>query len=297
MADRTGTIPDFPKLNPDDIILTGDLAKLTPAQRAEHYRSVCTDLSLNPRTRPFEYITLNGKLVLYATKNATDQLRRNLSISCEITSEKLLETIYVMGIRTTMPDGRFDDSTGAVGILGLKGDALANAYMKCESKGKRRSTLSIVGLGFLDETEVETIPGGVIGDPAEGPTRMTQATPRETRSARPVPPIVVSPNLGGNLVPAGEPVAEQPKPARSRDTLVAAWDQLFAEAKENRWVHSITLVDNGNVDEMAESCNKLNTFIVNMKKHAANATKVNPLVGPPDENDEPLWEVPQPDDF
>jgi hypothetical protein len=42
----------------------------------------------------------------------------------------------------------------------LKGDALANALMKAETKAKRRVTLSIAGLGWLDETELETIPHG-----------------------------------------------------------------------------------------------------------------------------------------
>jgi hypothetical protein len=45
-----------------------------------------------------------------------------------------------------------------VATVGLKGDALANALMKAETKSKRRVTLSICGLGMLDETEVDTIP-------------------------------------------------------------------------------------------------------------------------------------------
>ena len=48
-------------------------------------------------------------------------------------------------------------STGAVPIAGLKGEEFANALMKAETKAKRRATLSICGLGVLDETEVETI--------------------------------------------------------------------------------------------------------------------------------------------
>ena len=43
-------------------------------------------------------------------------------------------------------------------IAKLTGDALANALMKAETKAKRRATLSLCGLGFLDETEIETIP-------------------------------------------------------------------------------------------------------------------------------------------
>jgi hypothetical protein len=44
-----------------------------------------------------------------------------------------------------------------VSIAGLKGDALCNALMKSETKSKRRVTLSICGLGLLDESEVGTI--------------------------------------------------------------------------------------------------------------------------------------------
>jgi len=51
----------------------------------------------------------------------------------------------------------------------LKGDALANALMKCETKAKRRVTLSLAGLGWLDETELETIPGIRVGEPTGDP--------------------------------------------------------------------------------------------------------------------------------
>jgi hypothetical protein len=47
---------------------------------------------------------------------------------------------------------------GAVNINGLRGEALANALMKAETKAKRRATLSLCGLGMLDETEVSDIP-------------------------------------------------------------------------------------------------------------------------------------------
>jgi hypothetical protein len=46
-----------------------------------------------------------------------------------------------------------------VSLANLKGDNLANALMKAETKAKRRVTLSIVWLGWLDETEVETVAG------------------------------------------------------------------------------------------------------------------------------------------
>jgi hypothetical protein len=43
-------------------------------------------------------------------------------------------------------------------VGGLKGEALANAEMKAVTKAKRRLTLSICGLGWLDETEISTVP-------------------------------------------------------------------------------------------------------------------------------------------
>jgi hypothetical protein len=45
-----------------------------------------------------------------------------------------------------------------VSIAGLRGEALGNAMMKCLTKGKRRVTMSICGLGILEESETDTIP-------------------------------------------------------------------------------------------------------------------------------------------
>ena len=59
----------------EQVVVQGNLANLTEAERIGYYARVCESLGLNPLTRPFEYITLNGKLTLYARKDATDQLR------------------------------------------------------------------------------------------------------------------------------------------------------------------------------------------------------------------------------
>jgi hypothetical protein len=56
-------------------VMVGDLAELNAAQRAEYYTAVCRSLGLNPLTKPFEFLTLNGKLRLYALRDCTDQLR------------------------------------------------------------------------------------------------------------------------------------------------------------------------------------------------------------------------------
>jgi hypothetical protein len=145
----------------EQVVIRGDLKGLSAAQKSSYYGQVCESIGLNPLTRPFEYIVLNGKEVLYARKDCTDQLRRIHGITITITARERVEDIYIVTAKARMQDGREDESTGAVTIGGQKGDALANALMKAETKAKRRATLSICGLGMLDETEAETIPAAV----------------------------------------------------------------------------------------------------------------------------------------
>jgi hypothetical protein len=150
----------------ESVIIKGDLAKLSPEERTRYYSEVCRSVGLNPMTQPFQYINLSGKLTLYARKDATDQLRQIHGVSLTIVSREQVGDVYVVTARATTASGRSDESIGAVSIGSLKGDALANALMKAETKAKRRVTLSICGLGLLDETELETIPGAQPGPPA-----------------------------------------------------------------------------------------------------------------------------------
>jgi hypothetical protein len=115
---------------------------------------------LNPLTRPFEYITLNGKLTLYALRACADQLRQINKVSLKIVSRDVTEGILTVHVQASLPDGRVDEDLGCVAFPDtLKGEARANAELKAITKGKRRATLSICGLGWLDETEVDSIPG------------------------------------------------------------------------------------------------------------------------------------------
>jgi len=143
------------------VVITGDLSKLTPVERVAYYARTCESLGLNPLTRPFDYISLNGRLTLYATKGATDQIRRNLGVA--ITSlEYPAMPDGLFGVVAKARDrlGREDSASGIVNIRGLAGEALANAMMKAETKAKRRVTLSLSGLGMIDESEVSSIPDG-----------------------------------------------------------------------------------------------------------------------------------------
>jgi len=146
----------------EKVLIGGDLASLKPEERVMYYKAVCESVGLNPLTKPFEYISLNGKLTLYARRDATDQLRQLHKVSITIISREVMEDCYVVTARATTPN-RQDESIGAVSIANTKGEARANAMMKAETKAKRRVTLSVCGLGMLDETEVDSIPGASVG--------------------------------------------------------------------------------------------------------------------------------------
>ncbi|MBE3576913.1 MAG: hypothetical protein IMX00_04410 [Limnochordales bacterium] len=164
----------------EKVVMEGDLSKLTPAERVLYYRRVCESLGLNPLTRPFDYIWLNGKLVLYARKDAAEQLRVSRGISIVKLDRQIEHDLCIITAYGRDMKGREDIATGAVYIGGLKGEALANAIMKAETKAKRRLTLSLAGLGWMDETEVESIPEAVRAqvDPDTGEIHDTTPIPQ-----------------------------------------------------------------------------------------------------------------------
>lgn len=139
------------------VLMNGDLAKLPAQQRVEYMLGVCRTLGLNPATKPFEFITLNGKLVMYARRDCTEQLRKIHGVSITIKAREIISGVYVVTANAQDAKGRVDESTGAVPVEGVKGENLANAMMKAETKAKRRVTLSICGLGLLDESEVGSV--------------------------------------------------------------------------------------------------------------------------------------------
>ena len=171
----------------EQALIQGDLSKLNVHERLSYYKAVCESVGLNPLTRPLDYITLQGKLILYAKRDATDQIRKMHGVSITKIETKEVSDVYVVTAYARDKEGREDSSTGAVSLTypdkikdrngnwinhpkaGQKftGDDLANALMKAETKAKRRATLSICGLGLLDETEVSTIPDAKIPTMAE----------------------------------------------------------------------------------------------------------------------------------
>lgn len=193
--------------NPDDrakavaeIIVKGNLALLTEEQKAQYLLAVCQACDLNPATRPFEFINMKGKLVLYALKSCSEQLRKRDRVSLAVVKTEDAGGVYVVTVQATTPDGRVDTDIGAVALGNLTGEERANAIMKAVTKAKRRTTLSICGLGMLDESEVESV---AQADPVTGtpyptlPPPVAVAPPQFAPPAPPPPPA--APNLAAPI--------------------------------------------------------------------------------------------------
>jgi len=142
----------------ESALLDNDLSELSPQQRVQYMEKVCESVGLNPLTKPFRYIRLNGQLTLYATRDAAEQLRKVHGISITNLEETWREDLCVFRAYAEDADGRTDVATGAVDTSRSSGQQLANDIMKAETKAKRRVTLSLAGLGWLDETEISDIP-------------------------------------------------------------------------------------------------------------------------------------------
>ena len=186
-------------------LMHGDLSELTPEQQLLLYHQTCVSLGLNPLTNPFHYLWLKGegdkkRLVLYATKGCADQLRNIHGITEQIVSRVIEDGLCIVTARSSDASGRYDEDLGIVPVAKEVGDwkistggkryfqgegiftkfdgeILANAIKKAITQAKRRSTLSFCGLGMLDESEIEGIPGAVTQDP---PTRDTTQRPAHT---------------------------------------------------------------------------------------------------------------------
>jgi len=162
MGDIALVSPSAPAISSDtleQLVIKGDIKGLTPKAKVEYYTMLCRSLDLNPASQPFQVIAFQGREQLYAKKDATDQLRDRRGISITKIEKEVIEGVLMVTAYGRDRNGRTDASTGAVNIKGLSGEALANAYMKAETKAKRRLTLSLSGLGMLDESEIEAVPG------------------------------------------------------------------------------------------------------------------------------------------
>lgn len=147
----------------ESLVLDGDLGKMSAMQRVEYYVHRCRMLGLDPGEQPFEVINLNGKIRLYATKAGANALTRVNKLSVEIRSTTIDGSLVTVCARASDPSGRFADDVGVLDIdeesKGRMKMSRSNAMMKAVTKAKRRAVLALVGLGILDESEVDGMRG------------------------------------------------------------------------------------------------------------------------------------------
>jgi len=199
------------------LLAKGDLSQLQPDERAKYILTLCRTLQLNPMTKPFDFLTLNGRLILYINRNATDQLRKVHRVNLTIVERGVMEVggqptdVYTVKAHAALPDGRTDESVGAVSIRGKSGEDLANCVMRAETKAKRRVTLSILGLSFTDESELDTI--NYVKPQSNEPR---QFAPRQPWQPQPsvVDSSAISPGVSG-VTPSGEATSSEPAAAPS----------------------------------------------------------------------------------
>lgn len=166
----------------DSFVTRGDWSGLTPEARAVAYVNVCTGLGLNPASMPLSFLRLNGKDVLYVGRGATDQLAARHRLNREIIDGPKITDINGTKIalavcKATLPGGRFETATATLPVIDPP-----NLYMKLETKAKRRATLSVLGLGIMDESELDTIPATARGEP------LTVVDPELVRAQLEAPP-------------------------------------------------------------------------------------------------------------
>jgi NAD(P)-dependent dehydrogenase (short-subunit alcohol dehydrogenase family) len=118
----------------EQVLVGGDLSRLTAEQRVSYVNRLCESLGLNPLTRPFEFIPLNGKLVCYATRACSEQLRKINSVSVLALERRHIAEMGLFEVVARGRDktGREDESSAVLSIGGLKGSTEIGAY--CISK-------------------------------------------------------------------------------------------------------------------------------------------------------------------
>lgn len=181
----------------------------------------------------------------YASRQTTVELGRLHKISV-LTTDRIIQpdmAIYTARAKD-IDTGREVDATGACALTKKDGsplDALsrANKIMHADTKSKRRATLEICGLAFMDDSELDTVDGATEikleapdavsggattpkpstgesqqskgnGKASTSPATTTVTTPAPAPQA-PVASVVDSPSESAGSNAAPEPQAEAPK--------------------------------------------------------------------------------------
>lgn len=220
------------------VLMYGDLSSMTQKQKAEYLYKLAKKQGLDPISKPFDIIPLQGgKLTVYANKGAAAQLQAKHQLSVEEISAGFIgkdeNAIYQVKVKVTSPGsvssstkdhpstyvpGRVSYNVGCASLFGLKAEMLSNKIMACHTKAIRRAVLVHCGLGFMDESELDSVGVGTkwIG-PATGPSTAQLTNITEGQS---------------DAIKAFTGIYDAQKAVNEKQSAQAAYDMGMAQAKK-----------------------------------------------------------------
>jgi hypothetical protein len=125
----------------------GDFSVLTKEEINTYTSFLCDKYGLDKSTQPIRFIKDKNSenIIPYLTRNATDQLRKNLGIS--VIEENIQFSpnglACIVTVKVQDKEGRTDMDTGSVFIGGLVGNEYSDKIMTCVTKAKKRATISL----------------------------------------------------------------------------------------------------------------------------------------------------------
>jgi len=140
------------------IVKTGDIGRMTDEQKLIYYKHECDRMGLDPMARPLEFISLQGKLTLYAKRIAGDMLAAKHNVTVQILEGPEVRDfggtkVLFVKTRAALPAGRYVDDVGAKPLADV-----AVQIMKCVTVSHRRATLRLCGWGGPTEDEISDLP-------------------------------------------------------------------------------------------------------------------------------------------
>jgi len=145
------------------VLLEGNLDKLSEDQRLDYVGGLCQHLGITPAGKPFDLLRFQGKMVAYPNKGCAEQLRLRWRISIDRPEIVWDESTVYVTVTGRIGD-RTDTDVGSV-VCSNPGEKPI-AVKKALTQAKRRVTLSLVGLSMFNE---EDVPLATVEAPPELP--------------------------------------------------------------------------------------------------------------------------------
>jgi len=170
---------------------------------------------------------VNISEIPYASRQTTVELAANRGVSTQQMKEYVDDQEARYTYRAILGDsGRFAEAVGSCALIGHNGNPLAatqrsNKIMHAETKAKRRATLEVCGLAFIDEAEVESIEGAVMLNIEETATDEAPKSVSGVEKTPVIAPTTTTPTLAIPTTTVIAPTTTTPTLAIPTTTVVA----------------------------------------------------------------------------